>query len=480
MHTNIALRPFQETFLAESTCPSIDTAAISLPRGNGKSFLAGRLISKILTPQDSLFVPGTESVLCAASIEQARIVYRFARLELEDNPAYKFLDSANRISILHKSTNTRLRIIGSNGKTAMGLVGCPWVVADEPAAWEVVGGGLVHDAIETAKGKPGSALRSLYLGTLAPSLSGWWHDLIDDGSHGSTYVQALRGNPEKWDQWGEIRRVNPLVAVSPEFRKKLLQERDEARRDTRLKARFFSYRLNIPSADESTMLLTVDDWKKVCAREVPERKGRPIVGLDLGGGWAWSSAVACFPNGRIEAIAIAPGLPSIETQEKRDRVPAGTYRKLIQSGALRISEGLRVQPPKMLVDFIRERWGTPEFIICDRFKLAELKDSASSLKVVSRVTRWSEASFDIAATRKYAKDGPLSCEESSRLLLTFSLSIAMVKNDDQGGTRIRKRDQSNNQSRDDVAAALVLALGALRRREQSKARGGGWSHAVAA
>ena len=362
----------------------------------------------------------------------------------------------------------------------MGLVGCPWVIADEPAAWEIVGGGLVHDAIETAKAKPGSPLRSLYLGTLAPSMSGWWHDLIEDGSHGTTYVQALRGDPEKWDQWPEIRRVNPLTAVSPEFRKKLLQERDEARRDTRLKARFFSYRLNIPSADESTMLLSVDDWKKVCARKVPDRKGRPIVGLDLGGGWAWSSAVAVFPSGRTEAIAIAPGLPSIDAQEKRDRVPSGTYRKLIQSGALRISEGLRVQPPRMLVDFIRERWGSPEFIICDRFKVAELKDAARSLKLVSRVTRWSEASFDIAATRKYAKDGPLSCEESSRLLLTFSFSIAMVKNDDQGGTRLRKRDQSNNQSRDDVAAALVLALGALRRREQSKSKGGRWNHAVAA
>ena len=63
MHNNIALRPFQETFLAESTCPGIDTAAISLARGNGKSFLAGRLISKILSPRDPLFVPGTESVL---------------------------------------------------------------------------------------------------------------------------------------------------------------------------------------------------------------------------------------------------------------------------------------------------------------------------------------------------------------------------------------------------------------------------------
>ena len=108
-----------------------------------------------------------------------------------------FLDSHTRIGITHKATNTRLRVLSSNGKTAMGLVGCPWCIADEPGAWENNGGTLLFDAIETAKGKPGSPLRALYLGTLAPALSGWWHDLISGGTNGTTYVQALRGDPEK-------------------------------------------------------------------------------------------------------------------------------------------------------------------------------------------------------------------------------------------------------------------------------------------
>ena len=40
-------------------------------------------------------------------------------------------------------------------------------------------------------------------------------------------------------------------------------------------------------------------------------KGRPIVGVDLGGGRAWSSAVAYYPNGRVEALAVAPGVPDV-------------------------------------------------------------------------------------------------------------------------------------------------------------------------
>ena len=456
------LRPFQRTFIRHATAPGVDTAALSLPRGNGKSALAGYLVSRILTESDPLFRSGTESVLCAASIEQARIVFRFARETLEGRGGYRFLDSHTRIGITHKATNTRLRVIGSNGKTAMGLVGCPWAICDEPGAWETNGGTLLHDAIETAKGKPGSPLRAVYIGTLAPAVSGWWHDMIADGTNGSTYVQALRGDPEKWDSWHEIRRANPLVAVSADFRRKLLEERDKARADTRLKARFLSYRLNVPSGDESTMLLTVDDWERVAAREVPEREGRPIVGVDLGAGRAWSAAVGVWRNGRTEALAVAPGIPDLAAQEKRDRVPAGTYRSLHESGALRIAEGLRVQPPADLYNAMRERWGGAEVIFCDRFRLGELQDCVTGTQVVPRISRWSEASEDIRATRKLALDGPLSCAPESRLLLAASLAAAMVKPDDAGNVRMIKRG-TNNTGRDDVAAALALACGALAR-----------------
>ena len=63
-----------------------------------------------------------------------------------------------------------------------------------------------------------------------------------------------------------------------------------------------------------------------------------------------------------------------------------------------------------------------------------------------------------------AADGPLAVEESSRPLLAASLAAATVKNDDQGNTRLAKRDPGNNTGRDDVAAALVLAAGAWARR----------------
>ena len=464
---NEQLRAFQKRFIKGALAPGVDVAGLSIPRGNGKSWLAAHLLRRCLTPGDDLYVPGSEYLLCAASIEQARLVYRFIRAELEPVGGYSFIDSATRIGITHKRSNTRLRVLSSNGKTAMGIVNCPLLVADEPGSWEVVGGKLMFDAIVTALGKPNSPMRTVFIGTLAPAMGGWWHDLIADGSGPTTYVQALQGETEKWDKWSEIRRCNPLTAISGDFRKRLKVERDAARVDSTLKARFLSYRLNRPSGDESEVLLTVTDWERVTAREVPEREGRPIVGVDLGGGRAWSAAVAVWGNGRVEALAVAPGIPDLDEQERRDRVPAGTYAKLYDMGQLEVAEGLRVQPPSAMWDLIRSAWGKPQVIVLDRFRLAEFEDAVKrGARLEPRVSRWSEASFDIRSLRQMALDGPMAVDEGSRALLATSLSQALVKSDDAGNTRLVKKGH-NNTSRDDVAQGLVLAAGALARKPKA-------------
>ena len=463
------LRPFQKRFVKGALAPGIDVSALSMPRANGKSWLAAHLLERGLTPGDSLHVPGAEYILCATTLETARLCFRFVRAALEPRGGYTFVDASNRIGIRHTASKAVLRVMSSNAKGAFGIVGCPLLVGDEPGAWEVVGGELMNDAIVTALGKPGSPMRAIFIGTLAPAVDGWWHDLVKSGSTNSTYVQALRGDPDRWAEWREIKRVNPLTSISPELRRRLKLEREEARGDSRLKARFLSYRLNVPSGDESTMLLNMDDWQRVTAREAPPRKGKPVVAVDLGAGRAWSAAVAIWKNGRTEALALAPGIPSIEEQERRDRVRHGAYESLVSAGLLHIADGLRVQPPSMLADLITETWGPPAGVVADRFRIPELAD-AGLHGLEARMTRWSESSEDIRALRKMAKDGPLSVDPGSAPLLEESLAVASVKNDDAGNVRLQKRG-SNNTSRDDVAAALTLGAGAHQRRSKSP-RGG--------
>ena len=459
------LRPFQRKFVKAVENPKYDTCALSIPRGNGKSALAGHLLTRCLTPGDPLHIAGSEYLLVAASIDQSRICFRFMRAALGET-GFRYTDSYTRLGAVHKSSNTKLRVLSSDAKKAMGIVGCPLLIADEPGSWNVNAGTMMFDAIQTAMGKPGSALKAILIGTIAPATDGWWPDLVEAGTNGTTYIQALQGHREKWDRWPEIRRCNPLTAISPPFRKKLRDERDRARADDRLRARFQSYRLNLPSSDPASMLLSVDDWHLVTARPVPARQGRPVVGVDLGGGRSWSAAVALWRNGRVEAFAVAPGVPSLEAQETRDKAHSGAYTSLHAAGALMVDAGRRVPLVASLLDVALDRW-RPEVIVCDRFRLGELQDAiAGRCPVVPRVARWSEASADIRALRRGAGDGPLAVAPDSRDLLQASLSVARVATDDQGGTRLVKRE-TNNCSRDDVSAAWVLAAGLVDRMPQA-------------
>ena len=465
------LKPFQGKFLRACLSDKFNVLALSMPRGNGKSYMAARLIYELIWPESKNFVNGDEVGLMAANLSQARIVFRYLRDWLEETGLYSFQDSSNKLGITLKAKpgqwkTTKLTAFSSDGKGAMGIVKMPWVVCDEPGAWEVNKGALMAEALFGALGKPGSRLRLLFIGTLAPARAGWWIDLVMGGTkvREQTYVQLLQGNRKKWNDWNEIRKCNPLITVDKKFHRQLKIDRDKALHDSRLKAFFLSYRLNLPTGDESDMLLNLDDWDAAIKRKVQPREGNPVVGVDLGSGRAWSAAVAIWRNGRTEAFAVAPGIPSVEQQEKRDIVPPGTYQKLVDSGRLVIQDGHKVQEEKFVAKLIENKWPDADKIVCDRFRSDVLEDYVS-MPVEPRVTQWAQITEDIRALRKWTKDGPMNIEKESRKLITASLMVAMVQNDNSGNTRLIKRG-SNNQARDDVAFALTLGAGEAKRQAE--------------
>ncbi len=469
---SIDLRPFQRRFLSNLLRPSTRTAVLSMPRGNGKSTLLAHVCRRVMDPGDKLFADGEDVYLVANSLQQAvRTTFGIFRSMMPDDPlAYRFTENTQAAQCLHVRSRTKLTVLPASGKSASGIVRARLVVCDEPAAWHAAAGLTMFESIQGAIGKPGSRLKVVYIGTRSiggaapPDPESWWPTLIREGSRGLTYVQFHQGDPDRWDQWQNIRRANPLMSLFAESRAVLLEERDKARTDPRLRAAFLSDRLNVPRGDSSAVLLTVDDWRRVLDRPVAPSSGRPVCGVDLGGGRAWSSAVAVWPGGRTEAVALAPGIPDLERQEKRDGVTPGTYRRLADIGALVVAEGLRVPPVSLLVAHVRE-WG-PAAIVCDRFRYSELQDSNPGCPIVPRINRWSNSTEDIRCLRRGCLDGPLSVAAGSRALVEASLRVATVVNDDSGNSRLRK--SSNNKARDDVAQSWLLAAGANARRRPAR------------
>lgn len=465
-----ALRPFQKSFILALESGDFDELALSISRGAGKTWLGAHLLARCMTPGDRLNFRGSEYLICAASLQQARLLFRTLRAGLDRDPwrdRWRWHDSTASIGVADVEEGTSIKAISSQGKTAMGLVGIPLVVADEPASWVVGQGEMMHAALSTAIGKPGSALRVVYLGTLAPaSPQHWWPRLVAGGTSGRTFVTLIQGDAEKWDDWANVRAANPLVGVDPATERRLRAEMRRAETDDGARAQFIAYRLNQPLLGAASSLCTLAEWRAVGAAPLRGRGPHPpIVGVDLGGGRSWSAAVAWWTTGRVEAFALAPGVPGLEQQARRDRQPKGLYIQLVREGSLLVDHGRRMQRAGPLVEEVFARWGDVAGMVCDRFRINELADAIGGrAPVLPRVSRWSEASEDILAFRRAVRDGPLSMPRPDWELMLASLAGTTIQSDERGLYRIRK--DAAGCGRDDVCAAAVLAAGVIERRDR--------------
>ena len=453
---------FHRSWIRAAYADDVQIAALSCPRGSAKTWLAAQLAALSLTPGSPTWEERIEVLAVSASLEQSRVLLSFVREALADvEGEYRWLDSGQRLACTHKKTGTKLRILSSSGKRAMGLAQFSTIFADEPGSWEIRGGALMFDALRQSCGKR-VGQRLFLIGTRAPADPGtWWPGLLDAGSGPGTHVTDLSAPPgAAWDSYTTIRRCNPLIHVHEPLRRTILRERDDARRNPTMRRSFEAFRLNREVAVDADVLVEVDAWKRVEAREVPPRDGKAYVGLDLGSSRSWSAAWALWRSGRSECYALAPGVPDLAERERADAMPRGLYQKLYRDGVLLVDEDLRVSRPIVLIDHLVEVGIVPEVIFCDRFVLGTLQDAvAGRWPIVARQTRWSEATEDIAGFRQLVADAPLSIVPRCRDLARLGLSQAVVHSDDQGSVRVTKR--KHGRSRDDVAVAGVLAAGAL-------------------
>ena len=470
----VRLAPFQRRFITGALAKGTHVACLSGPRGLSKSSLSGWLLGASLDPSGPLFRPGAESVLLAGSIEQARNTFAFLRQVCPPSRRFRYLDTATRLGVTHVDTRTRVRVIGSNAKRAFGLVNAPLVVGDEPASWEARGGKMMYDALSTTGGK--SAMRLILIGTRAPAEPpSWWLDLLDTGSIRGTYVQVhgaqqlQDGSVPGWDSWRVIRAAHPLIGSNPHLRPKIKAELEAAKMSDDARARFLSYRLNVPTKPAAEVLFSVAQWRAVEARRPAAKDGEPVVGVDMGANRSWSAAAILWPTMRVEVISVAPGIPTISDQEKRDGVAPGTYQTMIDDGTLIVDSGRRVVRVDRLMDLVMQH--RPCLVVADRYRLQEVADAVGGrCRVQARVTRWQESTEDITRARQVAIDEGLSIGPQSGAAIRFALSQAAVETDSSGNVRIGKTGM-NARARQDAIMALVLALGRVPRRGAAGGRG---------
>ncbi len=463
------LLPVQKRILRDVHSGKWLEVLFSAPRGNGKSWIAGRAVADVIWPGSPYYEKGKECVFIARTFKQARLAWKFVHDWLEPTDEFSWQDSANQIGVKHKRDGTEARVISSKAASALGLgADQSLIIADEPGSWEPREGEAMQEALRESLGKPGSTCRVFWAGTVAPAKGAWWPEMVATGTVPGRKVHSWAANPDKWRHRREHRRVNPVAYQFKETRDIIDLRFAEAKKSPAAEASFKNWRLNCNVASGVEILLDGERLEALAARRVPARSARYWLGLDLGDNISFNAATAIYDNGRIECLAACAGIPDLAERERHDGKPRGTYKRLADAGLLHVIPNRRSVEPSDVVTLVRDTWGDPAKVSCDRFRERQLLDCKTGWKIEWRGKRWSESTYDIEAFRSGAADGPLSVASECLPLLAMSIADARVQPDDDDFVKMIKA--STRRSRDDIAQSTVLASGLHKREGTSGGR----------
>ena len=459
----LALRilPWQRRFVRGAFGPGVQSAALSIGRGNGKTALLSGIAAATL--DGPLAVPRGETIIVASSFEQARIAFEhvaaFMGDKLTDRARWKIWDTAQQARIEDRLTGARVRCIGSDPRRAHGLAPV-LVLADEPAQWPDTTGERMVAALRTAAGKQPHS-RFVALGTRPADAEHWFAKAL---AGGADFAQCHAAKPDdppfRKTTWT---KANPSLAHMPDLEAAIRTEAEQARRDPSLLAAFEALRLNKGTSDvlQST-LLDAGTWERIEIADALTMGPRYAMGLDLGTSAAMSAAAAFDPDGgALDAFAVFPELPDLRERGLQDGV-GRLYLDMSRRGEL-ILAGQRVSDIPTLLRAALERWGKPIVIVCDRWREAELRQALDSVgfpqaALAVRGMGFHDGGADVREFRAACLGDRVKPARS--LLLRSAMGEARVLVDPAGNAKLSKNASAGRRlrARDDAAAAAILAV----------------------
>lgn len=455
--------PWQGRFLRALAGKGVTTAALSVARSNGKSWLAAKLARDYLLGKRR----DSEAVIVASSYTQAKVIFRYALAmvrdvghDYEDRRAWWYRDSVTTALLRSRETGQAIRALGCDPRRAHGRV-FGLALMDEPAQWPPGSRDAMLSAIDTGAGKVVGS-RIVALGTRPASGDHWFQRWLDGGAD---LVQCHSAGPDDPPfQLRTIRKANPSFAYLEALRADVLRQRKRARIDDEARARWDALVLNLGVSDVGeSVLIDRDAWAR-CERDAPpDRRGPFVLGVDLGAGGAMTAGAAYWPEtGRLDAVACVGGVPDLRERGRRDNV-GGLYLAMARRGELLVHGGLRVPDYGEFIGELVARWGVPSVIVSDRFKENEWRDALDAARMprrplVIRGTGWKDGSEDVRRLRRAVARGQVVAPRS--LLIRSALSEARTITDVAGNAKLAKGTEGGRRklARDDVAAAAILAV----------------------
>ena len=211
----LTVLPWQARFVRGAFGEGVQSAALSVGRGNGKSTLVAGIACSAL--DGPLAVPRSEVLIVAASYQQGRVCFdhlkAFMDDRLTDKRTWRVQDTMQVAIITNRQTGASVRVLGSDPRRAHGLAPV-LVLCDEPAQWPESTATRMVAALRTAAGKQPHC-RFVALGTRAADATHWFEKMLTGGADFAMSFAAAPGDPPyRKRTW---RKAKPSMAHMPDL-----------------------------------------------------------------------------------------------------------------------------------------------------------------------------------------------------------------------------------------------------------------------
>lgn len=470
----VKLFPFQRRFIRAvfKASGQVPVSALSVARGAGKTTFLAALVACYIDPDGPLSGQRVQVYTSAASFEQARLLFAhlvaFIRQKHDLSNAgsrycnWRMQDSSIKAFLEYRPTGARFEVRGSTPETLHGLSPSLFVL-DEPSQLTGSKGEKVWNAIKTSLGKMRES-KVIVIGTKPSVPTHFFARLLDEsgvGMYSQVHAAGDQDNPQSKRTW---LKACPALRYMPELELTYRREAREALSDEDALAQFRALRLNM-GTDEVRMptFLNPTLWASHAeAKELPERKGVCVWGLDLGQSASMSALAAYWPEvGRLEVVAALPERPhSLAKRSRQSGVPK-LYESLVERHELVVYPEYTV-PVHQFLEMCLLRFGQkPAVLVSDRYRQAELLQSFTQLRWIGRIPiHWRgmgylHANEDVKLTKAGILDGKVKISPS--LLMRSAIRASRIQTDPAGNEKLNKMYSKGHN--DDALAATLLACG---------------------
>ena len=457
------MQPWETSFLTRFEGSDCD-AAISVPRGAGKTKLAASVACAIVDPRSAMH--GGEVVAVASSFAQARLIFEdvlellgpaIAKGGTGKAGAWRVQDSIKHAELQHRASRSRLRCLGADPHKMHGLRP-RLVVCDELAQWAPARVDRALAALRTGLGKVAGS-RMLAIGTRPATEDHPFARMLADPEVLSIIYKADPDDDPL--AWSTVLKANPSLKVMPALCLALKKEMRLAALDPAALASWKALRLNmgVEDCEQTNILVTADTWKSIEA-DVPA-SGRCVWGIDTAEGTAMCGLSAYWPDtGRLDAIACFPSLPSLKVRGLADGV-GRLYTDCAARGELLTLGRMAPDMTALCAEGLR-RFGRPSRVVADRERVRTLKDAlhatVPTVPLVARGMGFRDGSAHIRVFRRGVLEGVVRPVTS--LLLRAAAASARIVYDVAGSGKLAKGSEGGRRARhrDDAIAAAILAV----------------------